>query len=248
MTTPAELAADLGALEELQGRATMVHASLRAIGTVVGGASGVIEAIRAALGPDGTMLMMIAADDGEPFNRSSTPADPDNGVLAEVFRTHPGVVVNDHPACRFAAVGPAAAALLEPQPLHDYYGPGSPLARLCEMGGAVLRLGAKVDTVTLTHYAEYLARTPVKRRVERRYEWAGAGEVVVSGLDDSAGIADWKPGDYFSQILIDFVDQEHASVGPVGDCVAELLDAREFVAFATDWIERELGPPVGQPR
>ena len=242
MTTPAELAADLDVLGEVRVRVMMVHASLRAIGPVDGGASVVIEAIRAALGPDGTILMIIAANDGEPFDRLSAPADPDIGVLAEVFRTHPGVVVNDHPAGRFAAVGPAAAALLEPQPLHDYYGPGAPLERLCEMGGAVLRLGANVDTVTLTHYAEYLARVPAKRRVERRYEWAGAGEIVVSSLDDSDGIADWEPGDYFSQILIDFVDQERASVGSVGGYAAELLDAREFVAFATDWMERELGP------
>lgn len=241
MTTPAELAADLEALGEVRGRVVMVHASLRAIGRVDGGATGVIEAVLSALGPDGTMMMVIAADDDEPFDRLSTPADSDNGVLAEVFRTHPGVVVNDHPACRFAAVGPATAALLEPQPFHDYYGPGSPLERLCEMGGAVLRLGANVDTVTLTHYAEYLAAVPAKRRVERRYELAGAGEIIVSSLDDSDGIADWEPGDYFGQILIDFVDQGRACVGPVGRCAAELLDAREFVAFATDWMERELG-------
>ena len=242
MTTSAELAADLKALGEVRGRVVMVHASLRAIGPVDGGASGVIEAVKAALGADGTMVMMIAANDAEPFDRWSTPADRDNGVLAEVFRTHAGVVVNDHPACRFAAVGPATEKLLEPQPLHDYYGPGSPLERLCEVGGAVLRLGANVDTVTLTHYAEYLAAVPAKRRVERRYELAGAGEIMVSSLDDSEGIADWERGDYFSQILVDFVDQERASVGSAGGCVAELLDAREFVAFATDWMERELRP------
>jgi aminoglycoside N3'-acetyltransferase len=142
-------------------------------------------------------------------------------------------------------VGPAAAALLEPQPLDDYYGPDGPLERLCEMGGAVLRLGADVDTVTLTHYAEYLAAVPAKRRVERRYERAGAGEIVVSSLDDSDGIAEWEPGDYFGQILVDFVAQARAGVGPVGGCVAELLDAREFVAFATEWMERELGPLGG---
>jgi aminoglycoside N3'-acetyltransferase len=240
ITTPAELTRGLHALGEIRGRVMMVHASLRAIGPVRGGAVGVIEAVQEALGPDGTMLMMVAADDGEPFDRLCTPADPDNGVLAEVFRTHPGVVVNDNPACRFAAVGPAAAALIEPQPLHDYYGPGSPLERLYEMGGAVLRLGASVDTVTLTHYAEYLAEVPAKRRVERRYERADIGEIVVSSLDDTDRIAHWEPGDYFSQILIDFLDQGRASRGRFGRRTAELLDARQFVAFATDWMEREL--------
>jgi hypothetical protein len=76
----------LNALGAIRGRVMMVHASLRAIGPVAGGAVGVIEGICAALGLDGTMLMMIAAHDGDPFNRLSTPADPENGVLAEVFR------------------------------------------------------------------------------------------------------------------------------------------------------------------
>jgi hypothetical protein len=62
----------------------------------------------------------------------------------------------------------------------------------------------------------------------------------VSSLDDTDGIADWEHGDYFSQILIDFLDQPRASNGRVGRCTAELLGAREFVAFATDWMEREL--------
>jgi Aminoglycoside 3-N-acetyltransferase len=69
----------------------------------------VVEAITSAIGPAGTMLMMVAADDRVPFDRLTTPADPENGILAEVFRSQPGVLVNDHPACRFAARGPAAA-------------------------------------------------------------------------------------------------------------------------------------------
>lgn len=235
------LARQLRALGPLEGRAVMVHASLRRLGAVVGGASGVIEAIRLALGPRGTLLMVIAADDAAPFDPVLTPADPEMGALAEAFRRHPGVEVNDHPACRFAAWGPAARALLEPQPLHDYYGAGSPLERLSASGGAVLRLGADADTVTLTHYAENLARIPHKRRVARRYRCADGRELAVESIDDSDGIAQWPHGDYFPQILRDFVGSGRAATAAVGGCTAELLDAREFVAFAVAWIERELG-------
>ena len=218
----------------------MVHASLRSLGPVEGGARAVVEAILDALGPKGTMLMMIAADDDEPFDRLRTEADEDNGILAEVFRTFPGVEVNDHPACRFAALGACATYLLEPQPLNDYYGIGSPLERLVEHRGAVLRLGSDPDTVTLTHYAENLARVPDKKRVRRSYNRADTGEVSIEGIDDSDGIATWSEGDYFPQILIDFIDAGHAQVGPVGNCTAELLDARLFVDFAVDWLELHL--------
>lgn len=220
----------------------MVHASMRRVGPITGGADGLIEAIVAALGPNGTMLMMLAADDDEPFDRLTTEADEDNGVLAEVFREFPGVSVNDHPACRFGALGPDAAELLDPQPLHDYYGPGSPLERLYQRRGAVLRLGSDIDTVTLAHYAEYRANVADKRRVTRRYTRADIGPITVDSLDDSDGIADWKHGDYFSQIMVDFLAACLAETGPVGQCTAELLDAVTFVDFAVQWMERNLVP------
>ncbi len=44
---------------------------------------------------------------------------------------------------------------------------------------------ADVGTMTVTHYADYLAAVPAKRRVERRYERADTGQIVVSSLDDS---------------------------------------------------------------
>ncbi len=219
----------------------MVHASLRRIGPVEGSAAGLIDAIMGAIGPTGTMVMIVAADDRRPFDRHSTPADPEIGSLAEVFRTHPGVVVNDHPACRMAALGPVAAHVVEPQPLHHYYGPGSPLERLHQLRVKVLRLGSDVDTVTMTHLAEYRAYLPKKRLVTRHYRRADIGEVSVDSLDDSDGIAQWAGGDYFGRILTDYIDAGHASVGPVAGCRAELLDGRHFVGHAIDWMERELG-------
>ena len=234
------LANAIRALGPVEGRTVMVHASLRSLGPVEGGAAGAIDSIREALGPKGTMLMMIAANDDQPFDRLTTKAELENGALAEVFRTHPGVEVNDHPACRFAAVGPAAWDLIEPQPMHDYYGVGSPLERLVERGGAVLRLGADLDTVTLTHYAENLANVPGKRRAKRTYRRADSGDLVIDGIDDSDGIAEWTGGDYFPQILVDFMGAGLADIGPVGGCTAELLDARLFTDFAIRWLEANL--------
>lgn len=235
------LSDEIRALGPVEGRVLMVHASLRAVGPVEGGAATVIEAIRSAIGANGTMLMMIAADDDGPFDRLSSEADEDNGVLAEIFRTYPGVEVNDHPACRFAAIGPDATVLLKPQPIDDYYGAGSPLERLVDLDGLVLRLGADLDTVTLTHYAENIANVPDKRRVQRTYNRADTGDIVVTSIDDSDGIADWEGGDYFRQVLVDFIASGRAAVGPVGGCTAELLDARNFVGFAVDWLEQHLG-------
>jgi aminoglycoside N3'-acetyltransferase len=238
----ADLAGQVRALGVTAGDLLMIHASMCKVGPVERGALGLIDALREAVGRGGTLLMVLSADETEPFDALRSPVDiEDMGVLAEVFRTYAGVLVNDHPADRFAAIGPAARQLLEPTPLHDYHGPGSVLERLTAQGGKVLRLGANPDTVTLTHYAEYLADVANKVRVRRRYVRADTGEVWIESLDDTDGIATWQGGDYFPQIFLDYRATGCVRMGPVGQCVAELFDAGPFVRFAVEWMNRCLG-------
>ena len=54
---------DLRSLGVAAGDLLMVHASLRAIGPVDGGAEGVLEALETAVGPGGTLLMTLGAKD-----------------------------------------------------------------------------------------------------------------------------------------------------------------------------------------
>lgn len=234
------LAHELRALGIASGATVMVHASLRRLGPVPGRATGVVDALREAVGPEGTLVMVLGADADDPFDALQTPVDiEDMGVLAEVFRTHPGVEVSDHALARYAAWGPGAPALLRDPVLHDYHGPGSVLERLVEAGAQVLRLGADIDSLTLTHYSEYRAELPDKRRVTRRVRRADIGEQSIESLDDDDGIV--GDGEYFERILEDYLAAGHARSARVGQCTAELIDAPHFVDFATHWLERELG-------
>ncbi|MDO9176400.1 MAG: AAC(3) family N-acetyltransferase [Actinomycetota bacterium] len=262
------LVGDLARLGVQAGDTVMVHASLRAIGPVEAGALGLIEALDRAVGPTGTLMMTLGADDpwswvnkrpeherlaalvdATPFDSATTPADPDVGMLAEVFRTAPGTRVNDHPEGRFGARGARAAALVDDPPWNDYYGPGSPLERFVAAGGKVLRLGADLDTVTLLHWAEYRADVPDTRRVtrHRRIRTADGGSEVrtISCLDDSGGIAE-QPADedYFATItrlaISEGTPQGWVHVDRVGDATCELLDGARLVAFGADWMNRHL--------
>jgi aminoglycoside 3-N-acetyltransferase len=256
--TVEHLFADLRRLGVGEGDVVMVHASLRAIGPVEGGAAGVVAALDDAVGLDGSVLMTIGARDdwawvngapeaerpallaaAEPFDAAVTPSDPDVGVLAEVFRTTPGTLVSDHPEGRFAARGRLAGALVADVPWDDYYGPGSPLARLVAHGGKVLRLGADIGTVTAIHYAEYLADVPGKRRVRRHRAVArpqGRALVVVECLDDDEGIVRYPGPDYFGVILTDYLATGAARQGMVGNAASELIEAADIVAFAARWM------------
>jgi len=116
------LLADLRALGVRPGDTLMVHVSMRRIGPLGGGAQGLVEVIDRAVGAAGTVLVTLGALDAwswvneepearrtellagsPPFDAVTTPADPDVGVFAEVFRTTPGTQVSDHPEGRFGA-------------------------------------------------------------------------------------------------------------------------------------------------
>lgn len=230
------------------GDLVMVHTSMRAVG---GRAEDLIAALQAAVTETGTLLILLAADEEDPYDPLESEAWEDLGVLPEVFRTWPDVQVNDHPVARFSAWGTEAHALIADPPLHDYYGPNSPLQRLHARGGKVLRLGADWDTVTLIHYAEYVAEIPNKRRIEHTVELASGGEVRVRCLDDEHGIADWDGEDYFAVITKAFVADGLANTGVVGGARTEVLPAQALVAYAVGWLQAQFGgdegrdPPAG---
>ena len=258
----AALVDDLQRLGVTPGSLLMVHAALRRLGPVDGGAASVLDAIEAAAAPGGTLVMNLGANDdwdwvndrpeperaallrdAPPFDHLTAPADPDVGVLAEVFRTRSGTLVVDHPDGRFGTSGPLAAELVADPPWDDYYGPGSLLERFVAHGGRVLRLGADLDTVTLLHYAEYLAPVPDKRRVRRHHLVPGpSGPEVraVESLDDSDGIVDHPGEDYFATILRAYLATGRAATGTVGTARSELLDGPDLVAFAVAWMAHNL--------
>lgn len=246
----------------------MLHASLRRLGLArtdigEGGAELLLGALERAIGPDGTLLMVLGTHypqdwvnrrpvaeragllaGTDPFDFRTAPAAPEVGWLAEAFRRRPGTIVSDNPSGRFAALGRDSEALLAGQPWNDYYGPGSPLAKLCDRGGLILRMGADPDTVTALHYAEYLARLPDKRRARWDYLLTtprGARHCWVECLDDSEGIVAWPGDDYFALILKAYLSAGRARQGRVGRASSELIDAADLVRFGAAWMEQHLG-------
>ena len=263
---------DLAALGLKAGDVAMVHVSLRKIGLAradfgAGGAELLLDALDTAVGPEGTLLMVLGTDYAmdrvnlqppearaallagtPPFDHINAPVLPEVGWFAEAFRLRTGTLVSANPSGRFGARGAEAAALLADQPWHDYYGPGSPLDKLCRRGGKILRLGANPDTVTALHFAEYLADLPAKHRTRWDYVVEGAeGEpehVWIGCLDDAQGIADWDGDDYFALILEAYLALGRHREGPVGAARAELIDAADLVAFGARWMEQNLAPPA----
>lgn len=247
--TRSSLAADLRRLGVGPGAVLMVHASLRAIGPVTGGATVVVQALLDTVEPDGTLLAYVDFepffDDDDPeipaFDPSTARAARDHGVLHEVLRTWPGAVRSAHPDAGVVALGHRAEWFVREHPFRYGYGEGSPFDRALQAHAQVLMLGAPLDTITLLHHAEHRARIPDKRVVHYRRLMAGMGEpwwAAFEEFDTSEPVNAELPADHFEQIARAYLASGRGARGRVGAADATLLDGPGLVDFAVDWLER----------
>ncbi|MEU6368276.1 AAC(3) family N-acetyltransferase [Streptomyces sp. NPDC046931] len=179
------LAEEFRALGVRPGGVLLTHASLRSLGPVRGKSRAVVRALRAALGPEGTLVVPTFTPENSdtslvyrrrvqgltepqiaelrrrmpPYDRWRTPA-VSTGRLAEEVRTHPEALRSEHPQTSFAAIGPLSHRIISGHSPRCHLGECSPLARLYEEGAQVLLLGVGFASCTAFHLAEY--RMPEK--------------------------------------------------------------------------------------
>jgi aminoglycoside N3'-acetyltransferase len=159
---PDQVVAQLRALGVREGGVLLVHISFRAVRPIEDGPLGLIEALRVAVGPNGTLVMPSwGGSDDEPFDPATTPASRSLGVVADTFWRRPRVRRASHQHA-FAAVGPEAEAILsDPLPLPPHR-PESPVGRVHDADGRVLLLGVDHDADTTIHLAELIAGVPYR--------------------------------------------------------------------------------------
>ncbi|QSQ19090.1 AAC(3)-VI family aminoglycoside N-acetyltransferase [Pyxidicoccus parkwayensis] len=235
-----EVMAQLRALGVRPGGVLLVHTSFRAVRPVEGGPAGLIEALRAVLGPEGTLVTPSwTGSDEEPFDPKSTPASPDLGVVPDTFWRLPGVMRSGH-AFAFAAAGPKAHEVTAgplPTPPHA---PESPVGHVCELDGQVLLLGVGHDADTTLHLAELFAGVPY-----------GVPRHITVLQDGRPARVEYLENDHCCErfALADTWLRERGlqSEGTVGHAHARLIRSRDIVAVALEQLEKDplvfLHPP-----
>jgi len=152
-----QVTAQLLSLGVEPGGVLVVHTAFSKVAPIEGGPQGLIRALRAAAGPEGTLVMPSMSDDDDlPFDSGTTPC-LGMGVVADTFWRLPGVLRSYSPHA-FAAIGPRAAEITAAHPLDVPHDLNSPIGRVYELGGQVLLLGVGHDANTTIHLAENLAQ------------------------------------------------------------------------------------------
>lgn len=227
-----EVADQLRTLGIWPGDVLLVHTSFRAVRPIEGGPVGLIDALRAALGPDGTLVMPSwTGDDEMPFDPATTPVAGDLGATADLFWRQPGVVRSDHLQA-FAAIGPHAEAIVKtPLPLPPHT-PDSPAGRVHDLDGHVLLLGVGHDADTSLHVAELIAKVPY-----------GIPRHCMVMQDGRRVRIDYLENDHCCRRFALADDWLRARAlqaeGPVGHGAARLARARDIVGLAVEALHRE---------
>jgi aminoglycoside 3-N-acetyltransferase len=214
------------------GGVLLVHTSFRAVRPVEGGPLGLISALRAALGPDGTLVMPAWSDeDDRPFDPSTSDVDPDLGIVPRLFRGLPGVSRSSHQHA-FAAAGPMAARILRdglPLPPHR---PESPVGRVHDQNGQVLLLGVDHDADTTVHLAELVAGVPYRLTKHCTVLREGRPVRIEYGENDHCCSRFVLVGPWLDAIGAQ-------SVGPVGHATARLTRSRAIVSVVVERLRED---------
>jgi aminoglycoside 3-N-acetyltransferase len=258
--TQERLVRDLRALGVEPGQFLFVHASLKSLGWVVGGAPAVVAALCTAVGPDGHVaaptgtegnsktsrvhrakIATMTPEEVEQYEQYDMPAfDKDGtpsgmGAISEALRTTAGAVRSGHPQSSFAAIGPRAGYLMAGHPLECHLGPQSPLGKLYAENAQVLMMGAGFEAFTGFHLAEY---TYTSHPPMRKYACV---------MPTGSGRRSWE---YYEDVVLD--DQEFEVIGEsledspggiaaikygeVGHAQCRLVPLRPAVEFAEEWL------------
>ncbi len=237
MLTIADLTTAFRAVGLTGGDTVLVHSSLRKLGPVEGGADGVIEALLAAVGGEGTVAVPTHSYANvhamQPvFHQTLTPSIV--GTLTNVFRNRPEAMRSLHPTHSVAAIGARAAEFVRDHEKDDTpCSPTSPYGKLITWGGKVLIIGRGLECCTFFHCCEELAACPwLFASSAQLYSITAEGRVIpVPSRLHGNGVSDLYP--LLEEALVNI---GALTLGAAGGCSLRVVDARK----SSEWLVAEL--------
>ena len=226
----ADLSADLSRLGLPPGGLVMVHSSLRSIGQVEGGAETVVDALLAALGPEGTLVVPTFSDEiaarynGFVFDVAQTPSYV--GAITEAARTRPQARRSHHPWHSVAALGPLAETLISAA-CDSAWRPGSPMSQIVDRGGMILLLGVPYQRLTLAHWCEFHVEVPYRPEMTIQVPIRRPDGSIVTIVDHECPPDPGTPDRDYNRLGNAMERTGVVRIGAVGNAVGRLFFGRD---------------------
>jgi len=223
------------------GDTLLVHSSYKSLGEVDGGPQTVIDALLAALGPDGTLIMPTFNFDfnqGKPWDVRKTRSKM--GALTEVVRMDPRAKRVFHPFYSFAVLG-KHAEMLGSLRYKSAYERNSVFGKLRDLDGKIMVIGLSYNnSMTFFHHIEQM------EGVDYRFLKQFTGEVT----DENGNTYT----DTFEMLVRDIDKGVRTMVDPmgalmeqagiiqskkIGEADVKLMKANEVYAFTAREMKRD---------
>jgi aminoglycoside 3-N-acetyltransferase len=231
------------------GGTLLVHSSLSSLGRVPGGAATVVDALRAALGDEGTLVVPTLTFDTvcarQPvFHEALTPSVV--GRITEELRGRRQAVRSLHPTHSVAALGPGASSLVAGHHLWDTpCAPGSPFGRLVEREAQVLMIGVGLESFTMLHAFEEWAGVPwLFNRTEILYSITRTCEIHRVESRRHTDVPRYEERDFPSLEPV-FADAGALAYGRAGAAKLRLVDAARASQAVVPLLQREPDAVLG---
>ncbi len=251
--TKKSLLNDLALLKIDKGDGIFVHASMKAVGPVVGGPRTIVEALLEAVGETGLLGMPGFSEDAyfpadidrsrltpEQINQveAAVPGfdvikspTTDMGVIAETFRTWPGTHRSNHPTLSICLNGLNAEGYLEEHSLAWGTGEQTPWGKLRDREPMkILLIGVGWNRCSALHTAESFAEH--KRTKVRRFKNGG----VRGSWIETPDVAD-DMNRLFPAVGEAFEQTAAVLTGSLGNAYCRVCDFSGLISFARDWID-----------
>lgn len=223
------------------GDMLLVHSSYKSFGPVEGGPQTVVDALIAALGPQGTLIMPTFNFDfnkGQPWDVRSTPSQM--GVLTELVRKDPRAKRVFHPIYSFAILGKHADTLGSLR-YKSSYERNSVFGKLRDLDAKIMVVGLSyTNSMTFFHHIEQMEGVDyrfLKQFTGEVTDWDGTTrtdtfEMLVRDIDKGV-ITEVDPmGALMEQAGV-------IKVGRIGEAAVKLMQANDVYAFTAREMRRD---------
>jgi aminoglycoside N3'-acetyltransferase len=237
-----EIAHDLAQLGVEPGDCLIVHASLSSLGWVEGGARALVDALRDAVFPRGTIAVPTHKRPGDVYDVLKTGCH--TGAIPDTLRRQPDALRSLHPTHSVAAIGYHARYVIDGHRLGTALGVDSPFDRMSRLGGRIVLLGVGHRADSMVHVAE--ARYPVPyldvpfsdgyAQKTIRIVAPGETEFVVKGIKECPGCSA-----NFGTLDEPMTRTGRQVIGHVGEAECRLMLAEDLIRTVHELLDDDLG-------